>query len=105
MNKGGKAMGKYLMLWELDRTRIPVDRKERGVGFNMLIEMVKQDIKKGLIKDWGVFPGEHAGCSVVEGNEVEIMNFVQQYTPFVYFKVHPIGSVAQVEEMIKAMTK
>ena len=25
-------MGKYLLLWELDRTKIPVDPKERGVG-------------------------------------------------------------------------
>ena len=98
-------MGRYLMLWELDRTRIPVDLKERGVGLNMLLEMVKQDIKKGLIKDWGAFPGEFAGYTVIEGTEVEIMNLVQQYTPFVYFKVHPIASIAQVEEMIKAMTK
>jgi hypothetical protein len=44
MSKGGKAMGRYLLLWEIDRTRIPVDPKERGVGFNMLLEMVKQDI-------------------------------------------------------------
>jgi hypothetical protein len=105
MNKGGKAMGRYLLLWELDRTRAPVDRKERGIGFNMLMEMVKQDMKRGLTKDWGVFVGEHAGYSVVEGTELEIMNQIQQYTPFVYFKVHPIGSLTQVEEMIKGMTK
>lgn len=98
-------MGRYLLLWELDRTRALVDRKERGAGFNMLMDMVKQDMKKGLTKDWGVFVGEHSGYSVVEGTEVEIMNQIQQYTPFVYFKVHPIGSVTQVEEMIKAMTK
>ena len=98
-------MGRYLLLWEIDRTRIPVDLKERGVGFNMLLEMVKQDIKKGLTKDWGVFVGESSGYSVVEGTEVEIMKQLQQYTPFVYFKVHPIGSVAQAEEMIKALTK
>jgi len=36
---------------------------------------------------------------------VDIMNQIQQYTPYVYFKVHPIGSVAQVEGMIKTMTK
>jgi hypothetical protein len=105
MNKGGKAMGRYLILWDFDRTRIPVNLKERGVGLNMLVELVKQDIKKGLIKDWGVFPGEFAGYSVVEATEVELMIFIQQYTPFVYFKVHPIGSVAQVDEMIKSMTK
>jgi hypothetical protein len=98
-------MGKYLLLWEIDRTRIPVDSKERGVGFNMLLEMVKQDIKKGITKDWGVFVGENFGYSVVEGTEAEIMKQLQQYIPFVYFKAHPIGSVAQAEEMIKALTK
>ncbi len=98
-------MGKYLYLWEIDRTKVPIDAKERGFGFNMLMEMVKGDIKKGITKDWGVFVGEHAGYSVVEGTEAEIMNQVQQYTPFVYFKVHPIGSVAHVDEMIKALSK
>ena len=98
-------MGKYLYLWEIDRTKIPVDPKERGVGFNMLMEMVKQDIKKGITKDWGAFVGEFNGYSVVEGTEVEILKQVQQYTPFVYFKTYPIASVTQVEEMLKALTK
>ena len=98
-------MGKYLLLWEVDRTRLPVDPKERGVGFSMLLEMVKQDIKKGMNKDWGVFVGELYGYSVFEGTEVDIMNMVQQYSPFVHFKTHPIGTLSQAEEMIKAMTK
>jgi hypothetical protein len=37
-------MGKYLYLWEIDWTKIPVDPKERGVGFNMLMGMVKEDL-------------------------------------------------------------
>jgi hypothetical protein len=98
-------MGKYLLLWEIDWTKVPVNPKERGVGFSMLLEMVKQDIKKGITKDWGAFVGEHSGYSVVEGSEIEIMNQLQQFTPFVYFKVHPIASVSQVEEMITTMTK
>jgi hypothetical protein len=98
-------MGKYLYVWELDRTKIPVDAKERGVGLTMLLEMVKQDIKKGITKDWGAFTGEFNGYSVVEGTEVEILKQVQQYTPFVFFKTYPIASVAQVEEMIKALPK
>jgi hypothetical protein len=98
-------MGKYLLLWEIDATKIPVSPKERGAGWNALMEMVKQDIKKGLIKDWGTFIGELSGYAVEEGSELEVMNAVQQYTPFVHFKVHPIGSVIQVDEMIKALTK
>lgn len=77
--------------------------KERAFGMNMLVELVKQDMQKGFIKDWGVFPGEFTGYVTVVGNETEVMNFIQQYTPFVYFRVHPVGSLAQVEEMIKAM--
>ena len=43
-------MGKYLYIWEIDRTKIPIDPKERGIGFSVLMEMVKQDIKKGITK-------------------------------------------------------
>jgi hypothetical protein len=98
-------MGKYLMLWEIDTTKIPVSPKERGGGWNLLMGMVKQDIKKGLNKDWGAFVGEINGYAVLEGTEVEIMNSLQQYVPFVHFKVHPVASVSQVDEMIKALTK
>ena len=86
-------MGKYLMLWEIDTTKIPVSPKERGGGWNLLMGMVKQDIKKGLNKDWGAFVGEINGYAVLEGTEVEIMSQVQQYAPFVRFEIHPIGSV------------
>jgi hypothetical protein len=97
-------MGKYLLIWEVDRTKVPVNPKERGAGFNMLLEMVKQDIIKGTTKDWGVFVGELSGYSVVEGTEVEIMNQLQMFAPFVHFKTHPIASVTQVEEMITFLT-
>jgi hypothetical protein len=98
-------MGKYLMLWEIDWTKVPLNPKERGAGWSLLLEMVKEDMKKGLTKDWGTFIGELGGYAVNEGSELEVMNAVQRYTPFVRFKVHPIGSVSQAEEMIKALTK
>jgi hypothetical protein len=98
-------MGKYLLLWEVDTTRLPVNPKERGAGWNALMQVVKQDMKKGITKDWGSFVGELRGYSIGEGSELELMNSLQQYSPFVHFKVHPIASVSQVEEMIKAMTK
>ena len=69
------------------------------------MEMVKQNMKKGITKDWGAFVGELHGYSVVEGTEVEIMNQLQRYIPFVYFKAHPIATVTQTEEMITALTK
>ena len=38
-------MGKFLLLWELDRTKVPVNPQERGVGWGALLDMVKQDIE------------------------------------------------------------
>lgn len=98
-------MGKYLLLWEIDQTKVPVNPKERGVGWSVIMELIKQDMKNGLVKDWGVFVGELRGYAVDEGSELEVMNAIQQYTPFVSFKVHPIGSVTQVDEMIKVLTR
>lgn len=96
-------MGKYLMIWELNYALIPVDPKERGAGYEMLITTVKQDIEKGLVKDWGNFVGESSGYCIVEGPEVAVNKMVQQYSPYVRFKTHPAVSVEQVNEVIKSM--
>ena len=98
-------MGKYLILWEIDQSKVPISPKERGAGWKALMEMVKQDLKKGMTKDWGAFVGEINGYTVVEGTETEIGVMLQQYVPFCHFKLHPIASVSQVEEVIKALTK
>ena len=97
-------MGKYLLLWEVVEDRVPVDARERGAGWGALMEMVKQDIKAGLTKDFGVFVGEINGYAVWEGTEVEVGSGLVKYSPFVSFKVYPISSVSQVGEIIKSLT-
>jgi len=97
-------MGKYLVLWEVVQSQIPVDPKERGEGWGMLMAMVRQDIEKGLTKDWGAIVGETNGYFVAEGAELEVMNSIQQYVPFCTFKVYPIATESQVNDMIKALT-
>jgi len=98
-------MARYLMLWEIDRTKVPISPQERGAGFGVLIEGVKEELKKGLMKDWGAFVGELNGYAVAEGTEVEIGNMIQRYVPFVFFKSHAIASVSQVDEIVKALSK
>jgi len=97
-------MGKYLVLWEVDQTKIPVDPKERGDGWAFLMAMIRKDIEKGLTKDWGSIVGETGGYAVNEGTEVEVMNGLQQYVPFCIFKVYPIATESQVNEMLKGLT-
>ena len=97
-------MGKYLVLWEVDQTKIPVDPKQRGEGWSFLMAMVRQDMEKGITKDWGAFVGESKGYVVNEGTELEVMKALQQYVPFCIFKVLPISTESQVNEMIKGLT-
>jgi len=54
-------MGKYLVLWEIDQTKIPVDPKERGDTWSLFMTVVRQDIEKGIVKDWGAFVGDTKG--------------------------------------------
>jgi hypothetical protein len=96
-------MGKYLVLWEVDQTKIPIAPKERGEGWGMLMAMVGQDIKKGITKDWGAFVGESKGYAINEGTEIEVMRSLQQYVPFCIFKVYPVATEKQVNEMIKGL--
>ncbi len=98
-------MAKFLLLWELDQTKVPADPKERAAGWTLLMSMVKQDQEKGISKDWGAFPGESSGYAVAEGSVVEILNMTQQYVPYVTFKVHPVASVSHIDEMLEAMSK
>jgi hypothetical protein len=98
-------MSKYLLMWELDTTKVPIDRKERGGGFELLMAMVKQDIEKGLIKDWGAFVGEINGYCIVEGTEVDVGNMIHQYVPFVFFETSPVANIEQVEEIVRALSQ
>ena len=96
-------MGKFLLLWKLDQTKVPVDPKERAGAWTRMMNMVKQDLEKGITKDWGAFPGELSGYAVSEGTEVEIVNLLEQYVPYVTFKVHSVVSVSQTDEVLEAM--
>jgi len=97
-------MAKYLMLWSLDKSLVPVDPKERAAGWGLLMELVKQDMQKGVTKDWGLFPSEGAGYSILEGTNVEIMQTTEQFVPYVDFETHPIATAEEAAELIKHLS-
>ena len=97
-------MGKYLLFWELSKSRIPVDPKERGGGWQLLMATVKQDMEKGVLKDWGAFTSEGRGYCIVEGSNLEVMQMTEQYVPFVTFKTHPVSSALEVDQLIEHLT-
>ena len=98
-------MAKYLLMWEVDLAKVPADRKERAALWSPMIQMIKQQIKEGTTKDWGVFAGGLKGFSISEGDEMTISKSVQRYLPFVTFTAYPIISIEQMEEVIEDLKK
>jgi len=43
-------MGRYLVLWEVDQSKIPIDPKERATGWAFLMSMIRKDREKGITK-------------------------------------------------------
>ena len=97
-------MARYLLLWKVDTSRMAESPQERAGAFSMLLAMVREDMAKGAVKDWGSYVGEMRGYAVVEGTEVEIGGFIQRYVPYVSFKSHHAASISQVEEVTKNMS-
>jgi hypothetical protein len=97
-------MAKYLILWEIDQSRTPVDAKERGQMLRMMLETVKQDLKAGIHKDWGSYVGETRGYTISEGEHVEIAKLMQRFAPYVTFQMREIASVDDNMEVAKSLT-
>jgi hypothetical protein len=98
-------MTMFLLLWEMDISRAPLDPKERLAGWTKLLNMAKDDLESGGLKDWGEFPGEYAGYAIMEGTELDVLIGTERYVPFVRFETHPVLSLSQVFEGMKALSQ
>ncbi len=96
-------MGRYLVLWEGDESKIPIDAAERQAGWLGAIELSKQYIKDGLIKEWECFAGQPNGFFIAEGTEEEILKITINFMPFFRFKTTLLASIDQVEAVIKTI--
>ena len=98
-------MPRYLMEWELDPTKVPISPQERATAWLPMVQMVKQDMQSGLIKEWGAYIGEGKGFGVFEGSEDEAQKMTQKYIPFVRFTSHAASTVDQMEKLFEEMMK
>jgi hypothetical protein len=97
-------MPKYLMLWEVDPNKAPVNLKERGAAWTGMLNMIKQDMEEGKVTDWGVCPGEARGYSIMVMPELDLAKNVQRFYPYVNFKVNQVMTVDQTLELAKSLS-
>jgi len=96
-------MGRFLVLWEIIEDRIPASPQEIATGWSALLELTKEDLKKGKVKIWGVFAGELRGFSIFEGTELEVAKNLTKYAPYIRFQVNSFLSTSEAEEVIKSL--
>lgn len=96
-------MAKYLLTWDIEPSRMPNSPAEIATGWKMLAGLVKKDFETGKMKDWGSFPGERRGYSVLEGSEQDLMRVTMQYAPFVNFEIHQVSSIDDVIEFLSSV--
>ncbi len=97
-------MAKHLLIWRMINDRVPVDPQERGVGWGALLKMVENDLERGVMKDWGAFPGEGKGYAIFDGSNLDLMKMTGQYNPFVVFETHPVATILEVGDFIKTIS-
>ncbi|MHC4458219.1 MAG: DUF3303 family protein [Planctomycetota bacterium] len=96
-------MAKYLVKWETDTTKIPDDPQARGELFIKMLEATKQALGNGQVSDWGQFVGGGKGYGIAEGDAVDVFKTLQQWAPYVTFKVQEVLSVDEVTKAVKSM--
>jgi hypothetical protein len=94
-------MSKYLIIFETDMSRWSTDPKERAAMQIKMGEKIKQNMKEGRIRDWGIFVGG-GGYSVVEGNAPDVYKDIRQYIPYLTFKVQQVLSLDEALEVWKS---
>ena len=94
-------MGKYLIVWEVDMSRVPEDPEEQVEFFGKIQSMLKEDMKNGPTKDFGMFLGGDSGYTIEEGTEEEVAMSAMKYCPFVKCVVQQVISSDQVDKIME----
>ncbi|MEN8245680.1 MAG: hypothetical protein ABFS43_12360 [Thermodesulfobacteriota bacterium] len=96
-------MGRYLILWEADESKIPLDTEERRMAWLGAIEMERVNMNQGTTKDWGCFIGTTKGFSISEGTKEEIMDSTIKFIPYFKFQIFEVANINELETAIKNM--
>ena len=96
-------MPKYLVTWELNSEKAPVDAKERAAAWLAMTDIIKQDLKEGKDTDWGCFVGQTRGYAITEQSEIDLMKDLQRFFPLITFETHQVVSIDDIAELAKSM--
>ena len=79
---------------------------QKSRELNEILWAVLDDLmKKGLVKDYGIFPDGESGYLIAEGEAVSVYTSVNMFIPYVSCEVLEIIPFEKQKEIIRALCK
>ena len=100
--KGGRTkMTRFYMRWQMNPLTVPVNPEERGKLWITMLEMVKAELKSGMLTDWGIWFDLSGGYAFADTDEVSLHAAILKWMPYIVYDIKPVLSVDQVLANIK----
>ena len=98
-------MARFLVSWRVNTASWPMD-PQKSLELNEKLWAVMDDLmKKGFVKDYGIFPDGESGFIIGEGETTNIYSAVNMFIPYVSCEVHEIISYEKQKEIVRAVCK
>lgn len=97
-------MSKYYVKWIMNPLEIPKNPEERMKAWQLATQMVRDGMKSGPVKDWGMTTDLSEGYAIVEGaNETDIAAYLGMWIPILNLAAKPVLTVDQTAETLQKM--
>ncbi len=97
-------MSKYFVKWTMNPLDIPKNPEERMKAWQLAVQMVKDGMKSGIVKDWGMTTDLSEGYSILEAaNDTDIAAYIGMWIPILNLAAKPILTVDQTAETLQKM--
>jgi hypothetical protein len=99
-------VARFHLSWRLNTASWPVGDPQKTLELNETLWAVMDDLmKKGLVKDYGIFPDGESGFLIGEGEAADVYMSVNMFIPYVSCEVQEIIPFEKQKELIRALCK
>lgn len=97
-------MPKYYVKWTINPLEIPKNPEEKLKAWQMATQLVKDGMKSGPVKDWGMTTDLSEGYSILEAaNETDLAAYLGMWIPTLSLVAKPVLTVDQTAETLQKM--
>jgi hypothetical protein len=99
-------MARFLVLWHVNPLApFPTDPAKNLELNEKLWAIMDGLMKKGEVKDYGMFPDGTSGYCIVEGETTDVLRGAFSFSPYIVPEVHDIISYEKQKETLRALCK